>query len=112
MKNFIILLMAVAFLISAIPGKDKEIKRPGVKLREGEGNFYNIVVSLNVGDKVSAVEEKADWTKVKTSAGKEGWVANNAFIEAKINDSFKMASLDIKNKLSSIDATASIRGVT
>ena len=55
--------------------KTKTITANILNVRSGAGTKYNIVTKLKKGDKVTVLENKSGWCKVKTSNNKTGWVS-------------------------------------
>lgn len=45
-----------------------------VPIRRGQGTEYKIIAVVQDGTKVSFVEERDDWAKVRLESGKEGWI--------------------------------------
>lgn len=118
MKLYTVLLISLLFTsVITVNASEKakkstilEIKRENTKLREGSGNFYNVIATLKKGTKVEVLEESDMWIKVKTSVGTTGFIPQNSFIDLRSKDIFKGAPEKLKMKISSVDATASIRG--
>ncbi len=54
---------------------DLEMKRDNVNVRSGPGTSYDVVDTVLRGEKISVTERKADWVKVITDTGKEGYIA-------------------------------------
>lgn len=55
--------------------KTKTITANVLNVRSGAGTKYNIVTKLKKGDKVTVIESKNGWSKIKTSSNKIGWVS-------------------------------------
>ena len=51
-----------------------EIVLASVNLREGPGMNFKIISVLKKGTKLTVLEEKAGWLRVRLEDGKEGWV--------------------------------------
>lgn len=48
-----------------------------LNIRSGAGTNYSIVTKVNKGDKLTIIETKSGWSKVKTPNGKTGWASND-----------------------------------
>lgn len=71
----------IAFLLFAatVLAAPVELKRSGVLLRGGPGNFYPVLAVLEAGASVNPTgEPEMGWQKVSSPAG-EGWVSTNIF---------------------------------
>jgi len=51
-----------------------EVVRPVANIRESATTDSQIVTTANNGDKLTVVEDRGSWYKVKTSDGQTGWV--------------------------------------
>jgi len=71
-------LIITIVLIPAIPSASAEqyyvSQRMEITMRTGPGVSYKIIAMLPSGDAVTMVEYGKEWTRIKTSDGKEGWV--------------------------------------
>jgi len=47
-----------------------------VNVRQQPGTQYPKVIQVKQGEKVEIIGEKEDWYQIRTTSGKEGWVAN------------------------------------
>ncbi len=47
-----------------------------VTLRSGPGVDYRVIAMISTGQKVEPLKKAEEWTKVRVSGGKEGWVMN------------------------------------
>jgi SH3 domain protein len=45
-----------------------------LNVRTGPGSEYRIVAGLKTGDAVTVLRRSDQWTRVRTAAGKEGWI--------------------------------------
>jgi uncharacterized protein YgiM (DUF1202 family) len=60
--------------ITAVAEEKRWVSSEGTTLKSEASASSDNVIDLNVGTEVSVVESGGRWLKVKTSAGKEGWV--------------------------------------
>jgi len=51
-----------------------EVVRPVANIRESATTDSQIVATANDGDKLTVLERRGAWYKVKTSDGQTGWV--------------------------------------
>ncbi|HCY83982.1 MAG TPA: TIGR04211 family SH3 domain-containing protein [Desulfobacteraceae bacterium] len=66
------------------PGYAKDIYVSGVTkitMRTGPGTEHKIVAMLTSGTKLEIVEFQRDWSMVRTSGGKQGWVLSRFLTE-------------------------------
>ncbi|MFH0882208.1 MAG: M48 family metallopeptidase [bacterium] len=71
--------LALLLLAATAMAAPVSLKRGGVLLREGPGNFYPVLAVLQSGVAVNpSGEPEMGWQKVKSPAG-EGWVSTNIF---------------------------------
>lgn len=47
-----------------------------LELRSGASLGYRVVGSVAPGERLEVLQKRDDWTRVRTSAGKEGWVVD------------------------------------
>ncbi|MFP4444706.1 MAG: TIGR04211 family SH3 domain-containing protein [Desulfosudaceae bacterium] len=47
-----------------------------ITLRSGPGTDYKILAMLPLGQKIDILAREDQWSKIRTAAGREGWVAN------------------------------------
>lgn len=77
MKKYLLALLYLPLLISPVFAKDiwvsDEIEAP---LRDAPTLSAGIVTLLAAGSRITLLEEKGDYSKVKTAEGKEGWLSN------------------------------------
>jgi hypothetical protein len=62
----------------AFAAEQRRVRRPA-KVRSGPGVYYPIVERLDKGSALQVLEKGRRWVKVKTRAGKPGWVSTRAF---------------------------------
>jgi hypothetical protein len=62
----------------ALAAEQRRVRRPA-KVRSGPGVYYPIVERLDKGSELQVIEKGKRWVKVKTRAGKPGWVSRRAF---------------------------------
>lgn len=58
------------------------VNEPIVNIRSGPSTSNSIVTKVKQGDKLTILSEMDQWSKVKLSNGKEGWIANWLFDKA------------------------------
>ncbi len=68
-----------------------------VTMRTGSGVEHKIIDILKTGDKLEIVEYKNDWSLVKTSGGREGWVLSR-FLTQETPDAFIIEKLEKDNQ--------------
>lgn len=84
MKKVFSAVLAILLLISVLPtaalassSKTIYISSTGsgtMNLRSGPGKGYDVKGYVHHGDKVSVLDKSGEWSKVKTSSGKTGWI--------------------------------------
>ncbi|MRX71383.1 SH3 domain-containing protein [Bacillus lacus] len=52
------------------------IAAENVHVRSGPGTSYSLIAKVEKGREYAVVERKQNWTKIRLSSGKSGWVAN------------------------------------
>jgi curli biogenesis system outer membrane secretion channel CsgG len=52
------------------------VKPNTLNVRSGPGTKYNVVFAVHGGDRLTVLEESEGWIRVRTDAGKEGWVSS------------------------------------
>lgn len=57
--------------------KVKVVTATVLNIRSGAGTNYSIVTKVNKGDKLTILESRNGWSKVKTANGKTGWASND-----------------------------------
>ena len=68
-----------------------------VTMRTGPGVEHKIIDILTTGTRLGIVEYKNDWSLVKTSGGREGWVLSR-FLTREIPDAFIIEKLEKDNQ--------------
>lgn len=48
-----------------------------LNVRSGAGTSYSVVTKINKGDKITILDTKSGWHKIKTANGKTGWVSGD-----------------------------------
>jgi len=70
----------VALLVCSMAfAADQSKVRRAAKVRSGPGVYYPIVENLDKGSRLQVLEKGDRWVKIKTKAGKQGWVSRKAF---------------------------------
>ena len=67
-----------------------------ITMRTGPGVSHKIVAMVKSGDALEIIEKNDDWSRVKTPAGKEGWVLTR-FITFTVPEIFLVNNLKDKN---------------
>ena len=62
---------------SVSSSKTKTVTATVLNIRSGAGTNYSIVTKVNKGAKLTILESKNGWSKVKTASGKTGWASND-----------------------------------
>ncbi len=68
-----------------------------ITMRTGPGVEHKIVAMLKSGTKLEIVEFQKDWTNIKTSQGKIGWVLSR-FLTQKVPDALLVDKLEKENQ--------------
>ncbi|SDT86759.1 SH3 domain protein [Desulfobacula phenolica] len=68
-----------------------------ITMRTGPGVEHKIVQMLKSGTKLEIVEYQTDWSQVRTSAGKTGWVLSR-FLTQKVPDALLVEQLKNSNQ--------------
>ncbi len=82
--NPVWLMAGLLILGLTAPGYAKDIYVSGVTkitMRTGPGTEHKIVAMLTSGTKLEIVEFQRDWSMVRTSGGKQGWVLSRFLTE-------------------------------
>jgi uncharacterized protein YgiM (DUF1202 family) len=64
-----------------------------LNVRTGPGPDYRIIEMVKDDDPVTVVRKQADWTRVKTAAGNDGWVPTN-FLTADAPPAVRVGQLE------------------
>ncbi len=100
-KYYCFLLLALwAFLFLCTSSHAEDIYVTGVTkitMRTGPGVDHKIVAMLRSGSKLEIVEYQKDWTQVRTSGGKTGWVLSR-FLTPKVPDALIVEKLKKENQ--------------
>lgn len=67
-----------------------------ITMRTGPGVEHKIVVMLQSGTKLEIIDYSTDWSRVKTSDGREGWVLSR-FLTQKVPDALLVQQLKKEN---------------
>ncbi|OGU13452.1 MAG: hypothetical protein A2076_17425 [Geobacteraceae bacterium GWC2_53_11] len=73
-RSMAVLLALVLFAATAFAEEKRWVSSEGTSLKAEASATSDTVVDVLVGTEVSVVESGGRWLKVKTAAGKEGWV--------------------------------------
>ncbi len=73
-RSMIAVLALLLVAITAMAEEKRWVSSEGTTLKAEASASSENVTDLNVGTEVSVVESGGRWLKVKTAAGKEGWV--------------------------------------
>lgn len=97
MKRFIFVGVCI-FLFSTIAQAETRYINDNMKItmRSGPATDRKIINLLSVGQKVDALKIKGDWTLVRLSSGKEGWVISR-FLTDKAPKSIELKTLRQKH---------------
>jgi len=68
--------LAAGLLLAGVAHAEPAWIRPQVSLnlRTGASNQHRIIGSVETGDEVQVMQRKENWTRVRTSEGKLGWI--------------------------------------
>ncbi len=70
------LILALACIVAGAAGaEDAWVRGAPLNLRSGAGTEFRILASTQPGERLTVLKRSGDWTKVRTEAGKEGWIA-------------------------------------
>jgi hypothetical protein len=72
-------LIAVLLICVGAYAADQHKVLRAAKVRSGPGVYYPIVEKLDKDSQLQVMEKGDRWVKVKTKAGKQGWVSRKAF---------------------------------
>lgn len=73
-RSMIVLLALLLFVATAMAEEKRWVTSEGTSLKAEASATSDTVVDVPVGAEVSVVESGGRWLKVRTPAGKEGWV--------------------------------------
>lgn len=93
-------MVGVIVLGLAMPVQAKDIYVRGVTkitMRTGPGTDRKIIAMLLSGDKLRILEHQKDWSMVKTSDGKSGWVLTR-FLTEEVPDAILVQQLKKENQ--------------
>lgn len=99
-KLFVFLLLLSIWLVLLSPLYAEDIYVTGITnitMRTGPGVSHKIVTMLKSGTKLQILEYQKDWSQVKTSAGKIGWVLSR-FLTQKVPDALTVIKLQTQNQ--------------
>ncbi len=104
-KAWVLAVLLLAATATAAPVK---LRRGGVLLRGGPGNFYPVLAVLQSGESVNpSGGPEMGWQKVTCSAG-EGWVSTNIFNAEAAGTVTPIAELSRKSELSGAVKNAAV----
>lgn len=86
------------------------VKQELINVREGPDISYPVVDTLPLGDIFTIQKEKGEWIKIKTNAGKEGWVAKWLTEASSRDKSVKERGIGIVTDTINVRTHASLRG--
>jgi len=52
------------------------VTAPAVNVREGAGETFKVLATVQKGTKLRVMDGKDEWYKVRLDDGREGWIAN------------------------------------
>jgi curli biogenesis system outer membrane secretion channel CsgG len=52
------------------------VKPANLNVRSGPGTKYSVLFGVRGGDRLTVLEKSEEWIRVRTTAGKEGWVSS------------------------------------
>jgi uncharacterized protein YgiM (DUF1202 family) len=80
--SFLIFMLLLCCRIEAAVAKDQflevQVAEPYIELHTGPGRGYPVFYVVDRGERISVLLRRTDWFKVRTAAGKEGWVKREA----------------------------------
>lgn len=68
-----------------------------LNLRSGPGTEYRILASAKPGDRLEVLQQRDDWTKVRTAQGKNGWIAAG-YLDPQAPPTVRLAELEAESK--------------
>lgn len=87
-RKFILFSLLILF-VSGIAAFVKQYESLTIKntvdMRNGPGSYYELILRLNPGAEVTAIDRQQQWLKVKAEQ-KEGWIPERAAYVGKINE--------------------------
>lgn len=97
MKWFAFLAICLAFCSASVQAETVYVKdRFEITLRTGPGTNRKIVSILKSDQQVETLDQKQDWTKVRLSNGKEGWVVSR-YLTPKLPNRIVLEQLQSKH---------------
>lgn len=81
MRRLAAVFLALALLLSAAWAAEKKV-RHSATVRSGPGVYFPVVTTIDQGAKLSVLEQRSHWTKVKVAGGQEGWVSSRVFSDS------------------------------
>ena len=78
-SGLLLFLLCSFFLAGVVHSKERQLQQvvvaePFLDLRTGPGQGYPVFYAVSRGESLSIQKRQADWFKVETQRGKEGWV--------------------------------------
>ncbi len=70
--------IVLSLITFAALAAEKAVQRSAT-VRSGPGVYFPVVTKIDQGKKLSVIEERSHWTKVRIAAGQEGWVSSRVF---------------------------------
>ena len=83
---------------SSTSSKTGTVTATSLNVRSGAGTNYSKVASLKKGSKVTIIETKNNWHKIKMSNGKTGW-ASAEYISTSSSSSSSSSNTNIASKI-------------
>ncbi len=78
MRRFTVVIFVLSLFFSSARAAEKAVQRSAT-VRSGPGVYFPVVTKIDQGEKLSVIEKRSHWTKVKVAAGQEGWVSSRVF---------------------------------
>ena len=108
-KIIIYILISTCFAYSQ---NEKFTKRPRNEVREGPGNYFDLLRVLSSGVKISVLKTEGNWVNINTPDHTKGWMAKNCLSDEKpMNTEIKDLDKEWSSpKASKAGVAAAIRG--
>jgi uncharacterized protein YgiM (DUF1202 family) len=109
-RMFIVLLLCCIITPNLFSQKTHYTKRTRNEVREGPGNYYDLLRVLPSGVAITIQEEKGTWFNIKTPDKTKGWMSKNCLTEAPPSTTKNLETEWTSPKATKAGVAAAIRG--
>ena len=112
----LVFLLSLSLLSSVVSAAELAevitLKRGGVVLRGGPGNFHPLIAVLESGGSVEVLERGDAWLRVNSDQAGRGWISANALSAETASGTTITPGVGVPTKVRSTSLTAMIKGLS